>query len=1047
MLNRFLVFAAGLAVAVAASAGVVKVGSGSYSDAFPGYDAAGRNGYIKTEPQVSGKAAGRPIPTNDWWSNELVSSHGNSIFNYPLCIRNQDTGMAIIKNMQQQATMQGPGALDISIEGLSEGTTTVCDYSDWTVTFSWGGQLEATVAQCSPFVYFTLATDQGTVNVQASGQFKTLEDNILLVTGSYNQADYAVYAPSGSTWEISGTTAKCNLAGKDYFSALLLPSGSDAETTAREWSRYAYVFPSDTRAEFVYTPATGEVTTTYRVTPDVKEGSEATFLMGLLPHHWANLQVEVAFTGESYSTVRGELKMAGINEFTTSLKFHGILPTLPAVTSTANGFSQSKLDELVETVINDHGLVDWTDSYNDGQLLNRLVQVGRIAKESGNTVLFQQALDLVKERVERWMQYDEGDIDFMYYYHAPWTTLLGYPAGHGQDTNINDHHFHWGYMIHAAAFIEENVPGWKDQWGGMVDLLIRDAASTDRNDEMFPYMRNFSPYSGHSWANGTASLGLGNDQESTSESMQFSCALIHWGEVTGQTEIRDLGVYLYATELSAAEEYWFDIHDRNLDPSYTSAVVSRVFTNGYDNENFWGGGIAGSYGIEIYPLHAGSFYLVHDQEFAKKYWNAMTTETGILSNEANDNIWYDAWNRFYAMIDPAEALKFYNNCTRLGGKFGDSQAHTYQWVHSLAVLGTPMQDVTASSPLAAVFYNNGVRTYVAQNYGADEQTVTFSDGYSFTVPAHTLYSEVDGEPLPEPPAAEISATPEKCKPGEEVVFTVTVAENDYTVNSVEVKVNGSSIGTCADEGSNTYSISWTAGEKAVYTITSEIATAEGVTFEKGELRYTVTGEDGTEPDDPVTPPGVTTEQTFTFTADDAVEGAFNGGGFLRFIYDGVNVKVIAHFDGEYVGFAGPWLFNYTDGFAEIAMSPDGEDYSCTLTGYAVGTTVKAAAKIAYVGGGLGVTPTYEFVLTEPSGIKSVAAEKGLFKVYPNPASEYISVEGTGKLTLWSVTGSKVLSQQAQGRGYVNLSTLPAGLYILTLETADGLTLNQRIIKR
>jgi len=69
---------------------------------------------------------------------------------------------------------------------------------------------------------------------------------------------------------------------------------------------------------------------------------------------------------------------------------------------------------------------------------------------------------------------------FLFYYNNTWTTLIGYPAGHGQDTNINDHHFHWGYFIHAAAFMEQFEPGWANQWGDMINLLVRDAASSTR---------------------------------------------------------------------------------------------------------------------------------------------------------------------------------------------------------------------------------------------------------------------------------------------------------------------------------------------------------------------------------------------------------------------------------------------------------------------------------------------------------------------------------------------------------------------------------------
>ena len=112
--------------------------------------------------------------------------------------------------------------------------------------------------------------------------------------------------------------------------------------------------------------------------------------------------------------------------------------------------------------------------------------------------------------------------------------------------------------------MEQFEPGWSEDWGEMINILIRDAASYDRNDEDFPFLRNFSPYAGHSWANGFATFPNGNDQESTSESMQFASSLIHWGTITENDEIRDLGIYIYTTEQTAVEEYWFDINNENF---------------------------------------------------------------------------------------------------------------------------------------------------------------------------------------------------------------------------------------------------------------------------------------------------------------------------------------------------------------------------------------------------------------------------------------------------------------------------------------------------
>ncbi|MDE6527291.1 MAG: hypothetical protein K2L75_08550, partial [Muribaculaceae bacterium] len=749
--------------------------------------------------------------------------------------------------------------------------------------------MEATVAQGSPFVYFT-RNGNADVTVSGAGSFSVLDGNILLVTGSYNSAAYAVYAPAGATWTVAGGRATSDLAGKDYFAALLLPQDADAAALARDWARFSFVFPADTRADFSYNQRTAEVTTVYTVTPDVKEGDASTFLAGLLPHHRAHVTDIEAYESASYATVRGELKMAATNSFTTSLSFHGILPTLPSVPDGAEGFSQAELDRLMSLAADTHGLTDWTDSYNDGQLLNRLVQVGRIARQCGNNALADRIVKLVKERLEDWLSYAQGDVAFMFYYHREWSTLLGYPAGHGQDTNINDHHFHWGYLIHAAAFVEENEPGWKDRWGAMTGMLVRDAACADRNDSMFPYLRNFSPYAGHSWANGTANMGLGCDQESSSESMQFACALILWGEITADTALRDLGIYLYVTEQSAIEEYWFDVNDTNLEPSFTSATASRIFTNSYDDQNFWGAGIEGSYGIQIYPVHAGSMYLADNPAYARKLWKAMCSQTGILGYEANDNIWYDTWTRFYAMINPTKALQFYRDGRHFGGKFGESEAHTFQWVHALAQYGTPDRTVTASSPLAIVLDKRGARTYIACNYSSSAVTVDFSDGYSLAVPARSLHYATVGEPGPELPDddEEEEETPDP-KPGDD----------------------------------------W----------------------------------------------GDAVEKTVTFTADEASQPTLRGGGYIKFCYNGEDVKVSAHFDGDYVGFAGPWLWNYTDGFSETAMTPDGDGvYSTVLGGYRQGQTIRVAAKIAYAGG-MGVSPVCEYTIPQHSGIEAVAADE------------------------------------------------------------------------
>ena len=64
-----------------------------------------------------------------------------------------------------------------------------------------------------------------------------------------------------------------------------------------------------------------------------------------------------------------------------------------------------------------------------------------------------------------------------YSYNASWDVLTGYPSGYGADNQINDHHFHMSYAIVSAATIAQYDQEWasQEQWGGMVNMLIRDA--------------------------------------------------------------------------------------------------------------------------------------------------------------------------------------------------------------------------------------------------------------------------------------------------------------------------------------------------------------------------------------------------------------------------------------------------------------------------------------------------------------------------------------------------------------------------------------------
>lgn len=733
-----------LLIALQGISQVVQVGSGSYTKTFPGYDVLGRNAIPTGTPFVSGNAVGKPVPTSDWWTALVKNGQASNLFNHPFTMKTNKTGLVV--------TYIPSGVIDdiepvtVGVAGMDAPQTTVSGYSDWTVTMDWkdaNHHFETTSGLGMPFLYFTKGdTDIAQVTV-ASGTV-TISDEMLVISNARNGADFAVYAPAGSTWIKNGNTYTSTLNGKNYWSLAFIPlTATDVAGVATEYKKYAYVFPVKTTATYSYNEATSVIRTEFNVTTDVKEGNETKMLLGLLPHQWSHLSADSPVPDKySYAIIRGEMKTLAGNSFTVENTFHGILPTLPYVDNYSSGFTPTALNEKIKSIENNE-LASWTDSYNEGQVMNQLIQTARIADQTGNVASRDKILSTIKNRLENWLTYNGSEVAFLFYYNTIWSAFIGYPAGYGQDAGLNDRHFHWGYFIHAAAFIEQYQPGWASQWGGMVKMLVRDVASSDRNDAMFPYLRNFNPYSGQSWADGFANNPQGNNQESSSESMVFNSSLIHWGQLTADKAIRDLGIYLYTTEQTAIEEYYMDIHHRNFPASQQYSLVSRVWGNKNDNGTFWTSDIAASYGIELYPIHGGSLYLGQDTLYVKRLWDEIAANTGILSNQANPNLWHDIMWEYLSFIDPAKAITLYNSYPDRDIKFGVADAQTYHWLHAMNALGRVNASVTADYPIAAAFIQHGKNIYVAQNYSNSDLTVTFSTGYKLLVPAGKMATSID----------------------------------------------------------------------------------------------------------------------------------------------------------------------------------------------------------------------------------------------------------------------------------------------------------------
>lgn len=226
----------------------------------------------------------------------------------------------------------------------------------------------------------------------------------------------------------------------------------------------------------------------------------------------------------------------------------------------------------------------------------------------------------------------------------------------------SDHHFHYGYFIHAAAVIAHVDKSFGGTWGkdnkDWVNGLIRDVANPSGEDSYFPVSRYFDWYSGHSWAKGLFASADGKDQESSSEDYNFAYGMKLWGRVIDDKSMESRGDLMLAVMKRSLGSYFYMQNENTVQPSQFigNKVPGITFENKLHHTTYFGSNLEYIQGIHMLPITPVSSFF-RSASFVEQEWNQILQNIVPSLNSG----WLGILRSNQALFDPKTAYNFFSS--------------------------------------------------------------------------------------------------------------------------------------------------------------------------------------------------------------------------------------------------------------------------------------------------------------------------------------------------------------------------------------------------
>ena len=352
-----------------------------------------------------------------------------------------------------------------------------------------------------------------------------------------------------------------------------------------------------------------------------------------LPHHQQVLSGDTAklFTKlELDSTTKGVMRAYATNELVmeeTELpqNINWESPNAHYSSEALQAIKMAATQECKDDVV---GMANIDSMYTSGKILDKYAYIAYVChfilKDESLT---NEVLPKVMKAVEIFASNSQKN---PLTYDKTWKGIRSTadPAADFGNANYNDHHFHYGYHVHAIALIAKIDKQWLHEKDGLVlnyvTALVKDFANPVA-DGKFPQFRSFDWFHGHSFAHGIFASGDGKDEESSSEDYHSVYALKLYAQIIEDKLYEQCANLMLAVMRRAINMYMLFADDNKIQPKriIKNKVSGILFENKIDYATYFGRGTIGDewiHGIHMIPITPMSSYM-RNKKFVQEEWD------------------------------------------------------------------------------------------------------------------------------------------------------------------------------------------------------------------------------------------------------------------------------------------------------------------------------------------------------------------------------------------------------------------------------------------